>query len=27
MDNLTPCLFRRWLTLFFATTESGCILK
>jgi len=22
MDNLTPCLFRRWLTLFFATTES-----
>jgi hemoglobin len=22
MENLTPCLFRRWLTLFFATTES-----
>ena len=22
MDNLTPCLFRRWLSLFFATTES-----
>ena len=22
MANLTPCLFRRWLTLFFATTES-----
>ncbi|STR26868.1 Group 3 truncated hemoglobin ctb [Janthinobacterium lividum] len=22
MENLTPCMFRRWLTLFFATTES-----
>ena len=22
MTNLTPCMFRRWLTLFFATTES-----
>ena len=22
MEHLTPCLFRRWLTLFFATTES-----
>ncbi|MBG6221126.1 MULTISPECIES: group III truncated hemoglobin [unclassified Janthinobacterium] len=22
MKNLTPCMFRRWLTLFFATTES-----
>ena len=22
MEHLTPCMFRRWLTLFFATTES-----